>query len=196
MPSGIQKTGLFFGSFNPVHNGHMMLANYLLEYTDLSEIWFVVSPHNPLKPKKGLLDDHHRLEMVNLAINDFNGFQACDIEFRMPKPSYTIHTLTYLTEKYPLRHFVLIVGGDNLESFHKWKNPEAILDQYEVYVYARPGYEGGGFAAHRNVRISEAPLLEVSSSFIRDSVRKGKDIRFFMPERAYRYMKEMNFYKK
>ncbi len=195
MVSEKTKIGLFFGSFNPIHNGHLMLANYLLEFTDLGEIWFVVSPRNPLKDKHSLLADYHRLEMVNRAIECFDRFRSSDIEFKLPKPSYTIHTLTYLSEKFPSKDFVLIVGGDNLQTFNKWRNPEAILSQYQLYVYARPGFEGGDFAQHHNVFIFDAPLLEVSSSFIRDAIKKGKDLRFFMPEKAYSYMDEMNFYK-
>lgn len=195
MTSEKTKIGLFFGSFNPIHHGHLMLANYLLEFTDLGEIWFVVSPRNPLKDKHSLLADYQRLEMVNRAIEGFQRFRSSDIEFKLPKPSYTIHTLTYLSEKFPTKDFVLIVGGDNLQTFHKWRNPEAILNQYQVYVYARPGFEGGDFALHPHVTIFNAPLLEVSSSLIRDAIKQGKDMRFFMPQAAYAYMEEMNFYK-
>ena len=131
------KTGLFFGSFNPIHIGHLVIANYMLEFTDLDEVWFIISPHNPLKDKKTLLGDHHRYYMVNMAIEDNYRLKASNIEFNMPQPSYTIHTLAYLKEKYPDKNFILIAGSDNLPTFHKWKNYEEILKQYSLYVYPR-----------------------------------------------------------
>ncbi|MDO9510568.1 MAG: nicotinate (nicotinamide) nucleotide adenylyltransferase [Bacteroidales bacterium] len=190
-----EYTGLFFGSFNPIHVGHMVLANYFAEFVGLNELWFVVSPHNPLKERVSLLADHHRIEMVNLAIADDPRFRASDIEFHLPKPSYTIHTLTYLEEKYPGRKFALIVGGDNLESFNKWKNPEVILERFPLLVYARPGFDGGEFLKHPSVRIFEAPLMEISSSMIRMAIRQGKNMRFFLPPGVWKYMEEMNLYK-
>ena len=133
-----KKTGLFFGSFNPIHIGHLIIAEYMVEFTDLSQVWFVISPHNPLKKKKTLLADYHRFKLVNIAIEDNSNLRATDIEFKLPKPSYTIDTLTYLHEKYPENEFILIAGTDIFPTFHKWKNYKEILIQYEIYVYNRP----------------------------------------------------------
>lgn len=191
-----KKTGLFFGSFNPIHNGHLMMANHLVEFTDLDQIWFVVSPQNPLKEKSGLAPDYDRLEMVRRTIDDDPRFRVSDIEMQLPRPSYTIHTLTYLSEKYPERHFVLIVGGDNLQYFHKWKNPEQILSHYQLYVYSRPGFEGGEFADHPSVKIVEAPLIEVSSSYIREALRQGHDVRYFLHTEVYKYIMKEGLYLK
>lgn len=189
------KTGLFFGSFNPVHIGHLAIANYILQYSELRELWFVISPQNPFKEKKSLLKDYHRYELLYLAINDFEGFKISDVEFKMPRPSYTIDTLTYLAEKYPKRTFSLIMGSDNLTSFHKWKNYEQILKLYSIFVYPRPNYKGSRFDEHEKLKFINAPQIEISSSFIRKAVAQGKDIPFFMPAQAYEYMQEMNFYK-
>jgi len=191
-----QKTGLFFGSFNPIHIGHMILAEYMIENTDLKEIWFVVSPQNPLKEKKGLLADYHRLAMVNIAVEDDARMRSCNIEFKMPQPSYTIDTLAYLDEKHPDRHFVLIGGTDILPSFHKWKNYKVLLENYTLYIYNRPHYEPGEYSNHPNISFFEAPLLEISASFIRASIKQEKDIRYMLPLRVYEYIKEMHFYEK
>ncbi len=190
------KIGLFFGSFNPIHVGHMVLANYMLEFTDLDRIWFVVSPQNPLKNKSTLLDEKQRLQMVDLAIGDNTKLKASNIEFKLPQPSYSIVTLTYLKEKFPKHEFVLIMGADNLNSFHKWKNYEEILKQYELYVYPRPDTDGGEFKTHPKVKFTNAPLMEVSSSAIRKAIQEGKDVRYFVPEMVWKYMKEMHFYEK
>ena len=189
-------TGLFFGSFNPVHIGHMAIANYLVTYGKLHEIWFVVSPHNPLKEKKSLLSGHHRLMMVKEAVEEDSRFRACDIEFKMPQPSYTIDTLTFLKEQYPDKKFALIVGSDSLASFKKWKNYEQILSDYSVIVYPRPGEEGGEFLKQKNVRQVDAPLMEISSSFIRKAIADGKDVRHFLPSKVWNYMDEMGYYRK
>lgn len=189
-------TGLFFGSFNPIHVGHLMLANFIIEYTDLDQLWFVVSPHNPFKQRKTLLNDYHRLEMVKLSIEDDNRFQASNIEFNMPKPSYTIDTLVYLSEKYPERKFSIIMGSDGLPTFHKWKNQEQIVERYHRYVYPRPGSEKLDFSLFPNLSIVNAPLLEISSSFIRKAIKDGKDVRYFLPSAVYKFVDEMNFYKK
>jgi len=191
-----QKTGLFFGSFNPIHIGHMILAEYMAENTDLKEIWFVVSPQNPLKEKKGLLADYHRLAMVNIAVEDDARMRSCNIEFKMPQPSYTIDTLAYLSEKYEDRHFVLIGGTDILPSFHRWKNYKVLLDNYSLYIYNRPKYDAGEYAEHPHIKFFEAPLLEISASFIRNSIKKGKDIRYMLPPKVYDYIMEMHFYEK
>lgn len=189
------KVGLFFGSFNPVHNGHLMLANYIVEYTDLDSIWFVVSPQNPFKDINSLLQDSHRLEMLRRAIGNDSRFEACDIEFDMPKPSYTIDTLRCLSSKYPNTDFYLICGMDNLVNFRKWKDYQSILDNYRLMVYPRKNYDGGDMLSHESVQIVDAPEIEISSTFIRNAVSEGKDIRYFMPEGSYKYMTDNNFYK-
>ncbi len=190
------KTGLFFGSFNPIHIGHMILAGYMIEYTDLKEVWFVVSPQNPLKEKNSLLADYHRLAMVNIAVEDDARMRSCNIEFKMPQPSYTIDTLAYLDEKHPDRHFVLIGGTDILPSFHKWKNYKVLLENYPLYIYNRPHYEPGEYGNHTNISFFDAPLLEISASFIRASIKQEKDIRYMLPPRVYEYIMEMHFYEK
>ena len=188
------KIGLFFGSFNPVHCGHMVIAGYMSEFTDLHQVWFVVSPHNPLKVKSSLLQDYHRMTLVKIAIADNRKLKASDIEFKLPRPSYTIHTLSYLFEKFPDKQFVLILGSDNLESFTKWKNYEQILEQVELYVYPRKDSTGGDLINHPKVKIIPAPLMEISSSFIRQSLKDKKDVRYMMPEKVWEYVDEMNFY--
>lgn len=190
------KTGLFFGSFNPIHNGHMVIANYFAEFSDLKQVWFVVSPHNPLKPAGSLLNDFQRLQLVELAIGDYRKMKVSKIEFGLPKPSYTINTLTHLQEKFPQHEFVLIMGSDNLHTFHKWKNYEQILEYYSIYIYPRPGFDGGDFKNHPKVKFIEAPLMEISSTFIRNAIKSKKDVRFMMPEKVADYIDEMNFYRK
>ncbi len=193
--SGKTKTGLFFGSFNPIHNGHLMIAGYMVEFTDIAQAWFVVSPHNPLKEKSTLLADHHRLAMANIAVEDDPRFRASNIEFHLPQPSYTIDTLTRLSEKYPEKEFVLIAGSDNLPSFHKWKNYEALLDQYHLYIYPRPDTPPSPFDNHPHVHFTQAPLVEISSSFIRRSISEGKNMSHFLPDKVWKYIQEMHFYK-
>jgi nicotinate-nucleotide adenylyltransferase len=190
------KVGLFFGSFNPIHAGHLVLANYMLEYTDLERVWFIVSPHNPLKKKSTLLDEKQRLQMVDLAIGDNIKLKASNIEFNLPQPSYTIVTLTYLKEKYPQHEFVLIMGADNLENFHKWKNYEEILKHHQLYIYPRPESDGGNLKDHPQIKLVNAPLMEISSTAIRQAIKEKKDMRYFMPEAVWQYIKEMHFYEK
>lgn len=190
------RVGLFFGSFNPIHVGHMVLANYMVSFTDLEEVWFVVSPQNPLKDKKGLLDQNNRLHLVNLAIEDHPKIKSSNIEFGLPQPSYTINTLTYLKEKYPNHDFCLIMGSDNLTTFNKWKNYEEILKRYSIYVYPRPNYNGSEFDSHPMVKITEAPLIEISSTFIREAIKNKKDVRYFLAPKVWEYIDEMHFYKK
>ncbi|CAN5434919.1 nicotinate (nicotinamide) nucleotide adenylyltransferase [soil metagenome] len=190
------KIGLFFGSFNPIHIGHLVLANYMLEFTELERIWFVISPHNPLKEKKTLLNDNHRLQLVRLAIGEHNKMKASNIEFKLPQPSYTVNTLAHLADKYPDHEFSLIMGMDNLSSFTKWKNYEYILEHHKIFVYPRPGYESGELRNHPSVRITEAPLLEISSSFLRNAIKEKKDVRFYFPLAVWEYLKEMHFYEK
>ncbi|NOR86152.1 MAG: nicotinate-nucleotide adenylyltransferase [Bacteroidales bacterium] len=188
------KIGLYFGSFNPIHIGHMAIANYMLEFTDLDRIWFVISPHNPLKEKKSLLADYHRLEMVHLALDDEYSMRAIDIEFKMPQPSYTIDTLTYLKEKYPTNSFVVLMGGDSLESLHKWKNYKSLIEQFQIYVYARPNSDGQK-NIHPNIEIFQAPQMEISASFIRKAIQSGKNLRYFLPAKVWDYVQKMHFYK-
>ena len=191
-----KKTGLYFGSFNPIHSGHLMIAGYIAEYSDLNEIWFVVSPQNPLKEKTSLLADYHRLALLNIAVENDSRLKSCDIEFKLPQPSYTIKTLTYIQEKYPQKEFSLIMGADNLENIHKWRNFEQILEYYDIYVYPRLGSDGGNFKSHPRVHWVNAPLLEISSSFIRSAIREKKDMSYFLPEKVYQYILEMHFYEK
>lgn len=195
MPVATKKTGLFFGSFNPIHSGHLMLAKYILNEYDLQEIWFVVSPQNPLKDKKNLLNEHQRLQMVRIAIEDEPRFKASDIEFKLEKPSYTINTLVHLKEKYN-RPFVLLMGADSAASLKKWKNYEAILNDYEVYVYPRQGESIESIIKHKNLKIIHAPQIEVSATYIRQAIKAKKDVRFLLSEKVYTYVKEMHFYEK
>jgi nicotinate-nucleotide adenylyltransferase len=189
-----KKTGLFFGSFNPIHIGHLAIANYMVEFTDLNEVWFMISPHNPLKEKGSLLADHHRYYLVQIAVENYPRFKASNFEFNLPKPSYTIDTLVRLEEKYPHHQFVLISGTDIFPTFHKWKNWEEVLNNYQIYVYNRPGSNLGKYESHPNIHFYQAPLMEISSSFIREAISKGKDIRFFLPGTVYDYIMEMHFY--
>lgn len=179
-----------------MHNGHMIIANYMAQFTDLKEVWFVVSPQNPLKKKAGLLEQHHRLALVNEAIGDDSFLKSSDIEFKLEQPSYTVKTLAVLSEKYPKHKFVLIMGTDNLSTLNKWKNYQSILEHYEIYCYPRPESDGGDFKNHPQVKILPAPLVEISSTFIRESIKNKKDVRYFMPIKAYEYMREMHFYEK
>lgn len=191
-----RKTGLFFGSFNPIHVGHLVIANYILEYSDLNHLWFVVTPQNPLKKKSSLLPDHHRLYLTELAVGDHPKYKVSDIEFKLAKPSYTVTTLAHLSEKYPDRKFVLLMGTDNLSGLRKWKNFEVILENYEIYAYPRPNDDGGEFKEHPSVKIINAPQMEISSTLIRNSLKEGKDLSFLVPEKTWKYMREMHFYEK
>ena len=190
------RIGLFFGSFNPVHVGHMIIANYMATQTDLDKVWLVVSPQNPFKQKASLARDYDRLHLVRLAIGDNDQLKASDIEFDLPKPSYTIDTLTYLKEKYPQHTFTLIMGGDNLGTFHKWKNYEQILAQHELYVYRRPSYELGNLADHPKVQLFEAPLMQISASYIRQCIKGGKSIQYLVPEAVFDYITNSHLYRK
>ena len=197
------KTGLFFGSFNPIHIGHTAIANYFVAFTGLQQVWFVVSPHNPLKERATLLPEYHRLELVRLALEDDPGYRASNIEFRLPKPSYTIDTLAYLSEKYPEREFVLIMGADNLITLHKWKNFEQLVRQYEIIVYPRKDSNTADLhpslkkiMKEARITVSQAPLIEISSSFLRQAIGNGKDMRFFFREPVWQYIRNMHFYEK
>ena len=194
------ETGLFFGSFNPVHIGHMAIANYIAEYSSLKEIWFIVSPHNPLKVKESLLKDRDRLYMTELAIGDDPRFRVSDVEFTLPQPSYTIDTLAWLSEKHPGRRFTLIMGEDNLNTLHKWKNAELLVKQYPMIVYPRlyPGKRSNKrlqeILAMASVKEIDAPVMDISGTFIRSAIRDGKDVSWFVPAPTWRYIREMHFY--
>ena len=188
------KIGLFFGSFNPIHTGHLIIANVMVETTDLDKIWFIVSPQNPFKPSKGLLHEFDRFDMVQAAINDNYKFEVSDFEFNLPKPSYTIHTLVHLSEKHPDKEFKVIVGEDNLERFVHWKNYEQILENYGLYVYPRPNAQPSPLKTHPNVRMVEAPLLEISATFIRNIIRKGQSVRYLVPDAVEERIKAKKFY--
>lgn len=191
-----KKIGLFFGSFNPVHVGHMIIANFMATQTDLDQVWFVVSPHNPLKSKSSLARDHDRLHLVRLAIGDNPKLRASDIEFGLPKPSYTIDTLTYLKEKYPDYQFVLIMGEDNLASFHRWKNNELLLQDHELFVYRRPEYTvPEATANHPQVRYFEVPLMHISASYIRKTIREGHSVQYLVTEPVFKYLDSSSLYR-
>ena len=190
------KIGLFFGSFNPIHVGHLIIANHLAEYTDLKQVWLVVSPQNPLKEKETLLNEYHRLDLVNTAIEGNNKLKSCDIENKLPKPSYTIDTLQYLKEKHPKHQFCIIMGSDNITSFHKWKNAETILNNYPIYVYKRSGDEVFQLQKkYSQVHFLDVPLLDISSSLIRKMIREKKSVRYLLPENVYEQVIQGGYYK-
>jgi nicotinate-nucleotide adenylyltransferase len=194
----MKKIGLFFGSFNPIHIGHLILANYILENSDMGELWFVVSPQNPFKDKKSLLKDHNRLDMVQLAVKNYPNLRASNVEFSLPQPSYTIDTLTYLREKHPDYSFSLIMGEDNLSGLHKWKNAELLLKNYHIIVYPRifesekkdPEYLG-----HENISLVKAPVIELSATEIRNMIKAGKNVRPMLPPEVFDYLDGSSFYK-
>ena len=191
------KIGLYFGSFNPIHIGHLVIANHLAEYSDLNQVWFVVTPHSPFKKKHTLLDNYQRLEMVYRATKDYNKLKPCDIEFNLPQPNYTINTLAYLQEKYPDNEFSLLMGEDNLKSFHKWKNYELILENHDIYVYPRVSENKveTQFDGNKKIHHIDAPIMELSSTFIRNAIKAGKNVKPMLPEFVWEYLDEMNFYK-
>ncbi len=191
-------TGLFFGTFNPIHIGHLIIANYMAEYSDLDEVWLVVTPHNPHKQKKTLLDDVHRLAMVRIAVEEYPKLKASNIEFNLPQPNYTVNTLVHLDEKFPERQFCLIMGEDNLNSFHKWKNYEVLLKNYPIYVYPRISKNNTKTPQinTQNINRVQAPIIELSATFIRKAIKEGKNIRPMLPCNVWQYVDEMNFYKK
>ena len=191
------KVGLFFGTFNPIHIGHLIIANYMAEFSDLDEVWFVVTPLSPFKKKNSLLDNHHRLAIANIAIESFPKLKTSDIEFKLSQPNYTVNTLVHLEEKYPNHQFCLIMGEDNLKGFHKWKNHETILNNYELYVY--PRVSGGKtehqLSNHPKIHNVAAPIVQISSTFIRKSIKEKKDISTMLSPNVWKYIDEMNFYR-
>ena len=192
----MRKIGLFFGSFNPVHVGHLIIANSMLANSDLNEVWLVVSPQNPLKERRSLLADQQRLEMVRLAVHDNYRLRACDVEFHLPIPSYTVLTLAHLGEQYRDKQFCLIMGSDNLATLDRWRNWEYIVDHYQIYVYPRPGYENCALAKHPNVTLVDVPTMDISSTYIREQIRQGHDVRYLLTEPVYQYLTVMHFYEK
>jgi nicotinate-nucleotide adenylyltransferase len=194
------KIGLYFGTFNPIHVGHLIIANHMAEYSDLDQIWMVVTPHNPLKQKNTLLDDYQRLHLVNLATDDYPKIKTSDIEFKLPQPNYTVNTLAHLKDKFPKHEFSLIMGEDNLDSLHKWKNYEYILENHDIYVYPRISVvtdtETNSALNNPRVHKIDAPIVEISSTFIRKSIKNKKNIRPLLPEKVWEYVDHNNFYKK
>ncbi len=190
-----KRIGLFFGSFNPIHHGHLIIANYMVTRTDLDEVWFVVSPHNPLKKRSSLAPARERLHLIHLAIEDNYNLRPCDIELYLPQPSYTVDTLVHLKEKYPNKEFVLIMGGDNLSTLPKWKNHEILLRDYEVYVYARPEYEFGELGGHPSIKIfKDVPQMHISSSYIRQCINEGYSIEYLVPKKVEKHLLYWNIY--
>lgn len=189
------KTGLFFGSFNPIHTGHLVIAGYMAGFTEIKEVWLVVSPHNPLKNKNGLSNMYDRLEMAKLATENAEKIKVSDIEFNLPQPSYTVDTLAYLQEKYPGKEFALIMGADNLSSFKKWKNYEVILQHYEIYVYPRPGIDISEWLGHPAVKITDTPQMDISSTFIRKGIAAGKNLQYFVPDNVLSFIDSKNMYR-
>ncbi|HEY8735190.1 MAG TPA: nicotinate (nicotinamide) nucleotide adenylyltransferase [Puia sp.] len=176
------KIGLYFGSFNPVHHGHLIIANHVVQSTELDQIWFVVSPQNPLKPAAGLLNEYHRLFLVKAAIDGESRLRATDIEFKLPKPSYTVDTLAYINEKFPQHYFSIVMGSDSYQNLLKWKNHEYLLKNIEFYIYVRAGFEDIPLYKSAKAHILEAPLLQISATHIRDILKEGKSIRYLVPD--------------
>tara|TARA_R110002051_G_scaffold61827_1_gene113425 strand:- start:5123 stop:5710 length:588 start_codon:yes stop_codon:yes gene_type:complete len=194
----VKRVGLYFGTFNPIHIGHLVIANHMVEFSSLDEVWFVVTPQSPFKKKKSLLDNNHRYQMVYEATKEYDKLKPSKIEFNLPQPNYTVNTLAYLTEKYPDEYkFSLIMGEDNLKSFHKWKNYEVILENFAIYVYPRisEGIIEHQFLGHPKIHTIAAPVMEISSTFIRKQHKNGKNIRPLLPFEVWKYMDEMNFYR-
>ena len=189
------KIGLYFGSFNPVHHGHLIIANYILQNTDLEQLWFVISPQNPLKPSTALLNEYHRLFLVQVAIEGESRLRASDIEFKLPKPSYTVNTLAYLNEKYPNYQFAIIMGSDSFQNIKNWKNYQHLLENYPVYVYTRPGHIPARTEAAANIYYLNAPMLEISATHIRNTVRSGKSIRYLVPDKVMEEIERNGYYR-
>lgn len=185
--------GLYFGSFNPVHIGHLIIGKHIIQNTNINQIWFVVSPQNPFKNPAGLLNEQHRLSLVKTAIEGEKDLKASNIEFKLPKPSYTIDTLTYLSEKYPQHKFSLVMGSDGFQNLHKWKNYRAITGNYPIYIYKRPGFEISNQIG-AEITIVDAPLLEISSTHIRNLIRQGKSIRYLVTDSVMEEIERHQYY--
>lgn len=192
-----KKIGLYFGTFNPIHVGHLAIANHMVEFSDLDQVWMVVTPHNPHKKKSTLLENNHRKMMVDIALEEYPKIKSSAIEFDLPQPNFTVNTLAVLEEKYPKQKFCLLMGEDNLKSFHKWKNFEVILSRYELFVYPRltPNKATTLLENHPNVTRIAAPIMEISSTAIRKAIKSKKNIRPLLPQNVWQYLDEMNFYK-
>lgn len=192
------KIGLYFGTFNPIHVGHLIIANHVAEHSDLNQIWMMVTPHNPLKDKNTLLDDFQRLHLVHLATEDFIKIKPSDFEFKLTQPNFTINTLSHLQDKHPEHEFALIMGEDNLKNFHKWKNYQSILDNHEIYIYPRisSDTENLEFKNHSKIHIIKAPIVEISSTFIRENIKNGKNVQPLLPFKVWEYVEHNNLYKK
>ena len=192
------KIGLYFGTFNPVHIGHLIIANYMIENSDLDEIWMVVTPHNPFKKKSSLLDNHHRFELVYKATESYPKIKPSDIEFKLPQPNYTAHTLVHISDKHKDKEFCLIMGEDNLKSLHKWKNYETLLEHHHIYVYPRvsDGKIATQFDTHKKIHKIDAPIVQISSTMIRNGIKEGKNVQPMLPKEVWNYIDEMNFYRK
>lgn len=188
------KVGLYFGSFNPVHNGHLIIAQHLLNETDLQQVWFVVSPQNPFKQQKHLLNEYDRLHLINIAIEKSQNLKASDIEFKLPKPSYTINTLIYLKEKYPQHEFAIIMGSDSLQNLKHWKNADQIMNAYPIYVYERPGFSAKNEQVKKLHNLT-APLLEISATHIRELIQNNKSIRYLVPDVVCDEIETAGYYK-
>lgn len=188
------KIGLYFGSFNPVHIGHLIIANYFANYTDLNQVWFVVSPQNPFKPSSSLLNEYHRLHMIKSAIDGENKLRASSVEFSLPKPSYTVDTLAYLKEKHPNYVFTLLMGSDGFQNIDKWKNYKVIIQNHPVYIYKRPGFEITNTLG-ADITLFSAPLLDISSTRIRDMIREKKSIRFLVPDAVLEEIEGNSYYR-
>ena len=191
------KIGLYFGTFNPIHVGHLIIANHMVEHSDLDEIWLVVTPQSPFKKKKSLLDNIHRFALVDIAVDNYEKIKSSDIEFKLPLPNYTVHTLAHISDTFPGKEFSLIMGEDNLKSFHKWKNYETILEHYHIYVYPRisTGSEDTRFDNHQKIHKVNAPIVQISSTMIRNGIREKKNIQPLLSQSVWKYIDEMNFYK-
>lgn len=188
------KVGLYFGSFNPIHNGHLIIGNYFINETALDELWFVVSPQNPFKQKKGLLNENHRFNLIKDAIEGERKMKASNVEFKLPKPSYTVNTLAYLKEKYPENKFIIIMGSDSFQNIHQWKNASIILENYEIYIYKRPNYQIEETTERSNIKIVDAPLIEISSTQIRNLIKQGKSIRYLVPDSVLHQIENQQYY--
>ena len=188
--------GLFFGSFNPIHAGHLIIARYMASFTGLTEVWLVVSPHNPFKTKSTLANAYDRLEMARLATENAANIRVSDIEFSLPQPSYTVDTLAYLTEKHPEKKFALIMGADNLVSLKKWKNYEVLLRNHRIFVYPRPGAPIDEWVNHPAITVTDSPLMEISSTFIRTAIGDKKNVQFFLPDNVLEFIESKGMYRK